>query len=960
MRSLKFTLSLAFIGLCLLVELVTTGMGLYANYVVQKQSIAREQQYVAENAARVVENYLKEKVERLATVAQVGRVFDVAGDKQKIVLSELLGMDPAVRTVVLFDENFNEVNREARLANSIMNEAKVRALREGFGATHNNYSVSQVYFDEESSEPVIFIAFAIRDVVGDLRGFIVTEQNLKFMWDLIDTIKVGEKGLVYVVDEQGNLLAFSDVGRVLRGENLSSLEEVKQALESHDGEKHVYEASIEIGLMGDRVVSEHAHVQDPSWAVIIELPVMEAFSGLIQQMVTMGVVLGLSMLLATILGVYLSRKITKPLDVLAESAVRIGQGKYDQEIKIQSHDEIGKVGVAFNTMMKQINAYYQQLEGKVSEKTAELEQKVSELEKRRGEEETNKLAMLNLLEDSRQLEEDLTRERESLKSEIVERKKIEVLVRESEQRLKMILEAVKEGITLSDDEGKFYVYNTEMEVLTGYSMLDANESKNFYMLLHPSGGLSEELKDLVNFKVGEKRVGETTMTTKSGEVKYLLVSTVVVEDQGRRMYLTAYHDITELKKAEKALIEEKAGVEKKVEQRTYELKQKSEDLEQARKNVMEALVKARVEVEKTQAILQSIGDGVFVLDRDKKIVLVNEVACSMSGFVQDELLGQEYSQKLRFIYEDSREENSEFIRKVYETGNIATMMNHTLLIRKDLKEVQVADSAAPLKSELGVVEGCVVVFRDISKEREVESMKDDFISIASHQLRTPLTAIRWKTQRLSRESTGPLNEKQAELIRELGESSVRLEELVTSLLNISRLESGRMVVEPEAINVDELVKSVLQEVEVKTQEKNQKVEYVYNNDLPVINLDTKLIRQVIINLLTNASKYSGRDTILHINLHREGEEAILVITDQGMGIPKEEQEKVFGKFFRASNISGAEFDGTGLGLYLVKKIMEVSGGRIWFQSEVGKGSTFSIALPISGSQAREGEVHLSS
>ncbi len=246
---------------------------------------------------------------------------------------------------------------------------------------------------------------------------------------------------------------------------------------------------------------------------------------------------------------------------------------------------------------------------------------------------------------------------------------------------------------------------------------------------------------------------------------------------------------------------------------------------------------------------------------------------------------------------------------------------------------------------------------DITEEKEVDRAKSEFVSLASHQLRTPLTTINWYTEMLLNEDGGKISEEQRSYLEEIHVSNRHMVELVSSLLNVSRIELGSLMVNPININLLNLIEEIVKFHKVIISSKKIKFSYKVSKKVPVEFLaDKKLLGIVFQNILSNSINYTpDRGSIsLSLNLDKSEKNIIFKVSDSGYGIPKSQQSKIFTKLFRADNAQKIDTNGTGLGLYIVKSIIDKSGGKVWFESIEGKGTTFYISLPIEGMKKIEG------
>jgi len=370
----------------------------------------------------------------------------------------------------------------------------------------------------------------------------------------------------------------------------------------------------------------------------------------------------------------------------------------------------------------------------------------------------------------------------------------------------------------------------------------------------------------------------------------------------------------------------------------------------------EKLVKEKA---KTEALIHSVGEGIIAVDKDGIITFANEKAEQLSGFSIKEAVGKKYYDFWRLI--DSKgavlsQEERPFHQAIMnkQVVNIS-LGEHLYLLKKDGTRFPFASTIAPVIVN-GEVEGSIMSFRDITKDSEVDRMKTEFLSLASHQLLTPSSAVKWISELFLEGGAGKLAKKQKEKIELIHTANESIIGLVHSLLNISRIESGRIIVKPEPTDLNSLVVSVSKELEEKIKEKNHSFNLTADKGLPQINIDPHLIKEVYKNLLTNAIKYTPAKGNISVNISKVKNNIVSKVSDNGYGIPVKDKNRVFEKFYRGENILSVEKDGNGLGLYLIKQIIEVSGGEIWFESKENKGTTFWFSLPLAGSAPKAGEV----
>jgi len=379
-RSLRVTLASDFYILVSVILLILGCLFLYFNFQAYNQALIGEHSLIAQGAANIVGGFLNDKLNELETAVRFGEPMSVSQEEQKIFLEKLLGTEPPFRQLSLLNAEKEELAKASRLSETSTSQLAERAEIDLFSqlAQGETY-IGPIYIDETTGEPLLIMAVPIMSVFGNLRGALLAEINLKFMWDLVNQINIGKTGLVYVVNQQGDLIAFKDVNRILKRENLSYIEEVNEFIEG-DPSAHENAVNISRGIERTYAVLNHAHLEETDWAVVTELPIKEAYSPLIRQVI-ISLLIILSLLISAIFAImYISKKITEPIIDLRNAAVKISGGRLDTKIEVRTKDEIGELAQTFNQMTGMLKELYGGLEKKVQERTEELEEAKASLE----------------------------------------------------------------------------------------------------------------------------------------------------------------------------------------------------------------------------------------------------------------------------------------------------------------------------------------------------------------------------------------------------------------------------------------------------------------------------------------------------------------------------------------------------------------------------------------------------
>ena len=380
--------------------------------------------------------------------------------------------------------------------------------------------------------------------------------------------------------------------------------------------------------------------------------------------------------------------------------------------------------------------------------------------------------------------------------------------------------------------------------------------------------------------------------------------------------------------------------------------------EQAAKQLAERrAIDIRIADVRREAMLASLADAVIGLDAEERVETLNPSAEGLLGVSMAEAKGKHLSDFLRF----GRDDDEGFRIGKYMAsalkGSAITLPENVYLDKSGGRKLYLTGAAVPIFDEKSKVTGIVLTFSDVTYAREVDQMKTGFLSVAAHQLRTPLSTIRWYLELLNEPDEGKLKKNQKMFVENAYLSLRKMVGLVNRLLAVTRLESGRVPFRPEPTDLKTLTEDILESQRLKLQQRRLEIRTDIG-DLPSVPLDRTLAREAFTNLIENAIRYTPDGGRISIGARDAGDRIEWAIVDTGIGIPKAQQEKIFSKFFRAPNAIEYSSEGSGLGLYLARFIVGIWGGELTFESDEGKGSTFRVTIPKAGMKAKTGQVSL--
>lgn len=510
-------------------------------------------------------------------------------------------------------------------------------------------------------------------------------------------------------------------------------------------------------------------------------------------------------------------------------------------------------------------------------------------------------------------EHGVTIEIQAVGRDITERKNVEIALRENQQKYQSVFDKANDYIVLIDSHGTLLEINERIKSGMGYSDEEL-VGKNLSEVPFLSEPEKIKAKSRLKKRLRGEPVGtyELAFIKKNGEALIGEVNATLIKSANGDIFdLIVIRDITERKKAE----EDRIRLITKLNDKTTEL----------------------------NTILGSVGDAIVTMNTDHIITMANKAFIDMIGLQEYDILGHSCDSIIGCIDEHESSVCEDGCKLGETLSTLKTTTNRSIIRSKDGKTLTISSINSPLISADGTVTGVVKSIRDISKEAEVERMKNEFVSTVSHELRTPLTSIKGFVDVILEGDAGEITDLQKEFLDIIAQNTDRLASLINDLLDIEKIEAGKITLKKQRISLYKLVMLAAKSMEQTAADKN--LQFKVNAEKEIeIEADPDKIMQILLNLLSNAIKFTSKGSV-EINLRRVDRHSVLSVKDTGIGINKADINNLFNKFFRAEDAQSRNIGGTGLGLSIVKALVEMHNGTVTVHSIPGSGSEFTVILP---------------
>jgi signal transduction histidine kinase len=957
-----------------LISVILLGGGLITSGLLEIYFRSREshetvnllQQEVAQAAAFKTEQFIQQIESALRTATKSSQIARKGiSDEFQAELTRLLLVTPAIEEAVALDLAGHTRLQASRFRAMLPEEKEEMPPQTAFEAAKQGKSFFGPVYFARGSEPYSSIAVPIERFAGDLIGILWAKVNLKYVWEVIQDIKIGGAGYAYIVTRSGDLVAHPDLSLVLRRHNLAHLEQVKAAFQTNStaGKK---ESLTSQSFEGSKVFFSYAFIPRLDWAVIIEQPLNEAYAPLYSSLLRTSSLLLVGLGIALLASIYIARRVVRPLQSLRLGVERIGKGDLDFRLDIKTGDEIENLAEEFNKMTGALQEAYRGLEQKVAERTQELSETLQ-----------RQTAIAEML---RVMAKSLTNLPDLLDAMIANavrlaHAKAGVIRLYDETGLLRFVAYHRDGgpfppswdfrtITLRPDEESATTWAVRER--KPVHIRDIQNEPHFH------GPVDEDIP---------RTVLAVPLLRSGVPFGAIVIFRDVVEPFTDRQIeiVTTFADQAVIAIQHVHLFQE-------LQARTTDLARSVEELKalgevnQVISGSLDLRTVLTSVVSHAVRLSGSDNGGIYEYDEQTKELLLratnrlsNELIEAIEEVripLNDTVVGRTIANREPVQIADILAETGYPLRDVLERMGTRALLGVPLMREDTVVGALIVGRKLPgqfPKEIVGLLQTYATqsvlaiqnarLFRDIQEQghqlefanerlKELDKLKSAFLSNVSHELRTPLAAVKSLIVNMLDGVTGTLNDKQVRYVTGIKESTERLTRLINDLLDLSVIEKGRTELKPAYFSLNRLVDEVADNLRPTAEEKRIRLERPPVNEGVSVWADRDKIAQVLTNLIGNAVKFTSQGKV-NISVHKNGAAWVEVsVADTGPGITPDEANKIFDEFYQGRQSGEKKSRGVGLGLAISKKLVEMHGGKIWVESVVGEGSTFSFTVPM--------------
>jgi signal transduction histidine kinase len=953
---------IVFAGLVSGALLASGAIELYFSYYENREALVSLQREKALGVADRIDAYIKEIERQISwtTQPQLGAP-SAAMYQRRVDYLRLLRQVLPITEISHLDAEGKEQLRVSRLAMDVAGSGIDYSREPKFlEAKAGKIYHGPVYFRKES-EPYMTIAMAGS---GKEAGVTVAEVNLKFIWDVVSQIKIGKAGHAFVVDGQGVLIAHPDISLVLQKTTFAGLEQVQAALAAAPGSGEPRsQAAIARDLKGKRVMTAYATITPLRWAVFVEQPLEEAFASLNASIQRTIILLVAGVILSVAASLVLARRMVTPIQARPAGAARIGAGELEQRIEVRTGDELEALGDQFNSMAAQLKESYAGLERKVEERTHELTESLEQ-----------QTAMAEILRVISSSPTDL-------------QPVFDTIVRNAVR----LCDGVFSALFQSDGTWVRLVAQHNFGV---QALQEAD--KNYPMSLDSDESLAQvfrqgSLLHMPDIEAdGRASVRMLRMTRALGVRGHLIVPMVregaVIGSiaVGRTQTEPFSASQIELLKtfADQAVIAiENVRLFQELQTRTGELARSVDELKalgevgQAVSSTLDLETVLATIVSRANQLSGSDGGAIYEYDEDAEtfhLRATQNIDAELVELLRSTLIRKGEGALGRMA--QTREPTQ--VPDILEDPSYQTRVRETV-VRTGYRALL----AVPLLREDHIIGGLIVnrrapgefapdviellrtfaaqsalaiqnaqLFQELEKKsRQLEVAdrhKSEFLASMSHELRTPLNAVIGFSEVLLDRMFGELNPKQDEYLQDILSSGRHLLSLINDILDLAKIEAGRMELEVTDFHIPQAIDNAITLIRERAARRAITLEVDVDPQLGEIKGDERKVKQVLLNLLSNAIKFTPEGGRVKVQAGLADGFAEISVVDTGVGIAPEDHEAVFEEFRQVGSDYAKKHEGTGLGLTLSRRFVELHGGKIWVKSQLGQGATFTFTLPV--------------